>query len=170
MTKVRDTKLLFYDDHFCSKPLNVGFSDVTSKNDRNFATLARLISAVGNFELDGIEYTPRFPVLPESKFPDPVNVQATNLRNVVVALSDPMTDRNVRKYFFDHNPLPCARWNLENDPEFPLLVNPDDFMTSNYDQDDLLNDVTHVNSLFNSRSLPSQYLDIVHYGASGLSR
>uniref|UniRef100_A0A0A9WNJ6 Unconventional myosin-Ie n=1 Tax=Lygus hesperus TaxID=30085 RepID=A0A0A9WNJ6_LYGHE len=166
MTRVRDSKLLFYDDHFCSKPLRHGFCEIVSKLDRNFATLARLISAVGNFELEGVEYTPRFPVLTRTTFPDPVAVNATNLRDVVSALSDVKTDKTVRRYFYDHNPLPCARWSNESDEDFPLLLNPDDFMTSSYDEDFLLDDIAHVNALFGGYSA-SGTLDVVHYDGLG---
>ncbi|CAB0008042.1 unnamed protein product [Nesidiocoris tenuis] len=120
VTKVRESKPLFYDDHFCSTPLGSRFSDVVSKNDRNFTTMARLISAVGNFVLDGVEYTPRFPVLNDSKFPDPTNLTASNLRDAVVALSDRKTQLEVRKYFYDHNPLPCARY--EGDGDCSILL------------------------------------------------
>lgn len=58
--------------------------------------------------------------------PNPFRVTVQNLRQTVLALSDPEVPQQVRQYFRMNNPIPGAIWN--ND----LLVNPDDLCADNY--------------------------------------
>lgn len=73
--------------------------------------------------------------------PDPFLVTITNLRDTVVALSDPLTPPEVRSYFRKLSPLPNARWSDSN-----LLLNPDQIMPHGYDLEYLRRDIAKFKS------------------------
>ncbi|KAF2886019.1 hypothetical protein ILUMI_20154 [Ignelater luminosus] len=104
------------------------------------------------------------------------SVLFSNLRSTVVALSDARISQQIRKDFYDTSPLPGAIWggrriegmDSDDDDEdgtahprrrrrrpvaargdWPLLLNPDDFMPVNYTIEDLRDDVNRFQDLVN---------------------
>lgn len=125
----------------------------------NFAPLVNLISSIGVVRAFGTVYIPRIPTLTSTLDCDPTLVYFHNLRHIVIALANPVTDVNVRRYFYDHCPIPNAIWNTQrlgrardgdgqvvdpNPDAFPVLLNPDDIMPTIYDFQNMVNDITII--------------------------
>nr|XP_018905293.1 PREDICTED: uncharacterized protein LOC109035912 [Bemisia tabaci] len=163
----QQTEMINSYDLLPSKTLDLDYQ-ITAKNlPFNLSPIANLIMSVGNFELNEKTYYPIIAphVTDEKKrfIPEPTTVTFSNLRKVVEYLSDPLTDKHVRQMFYDHCPLPCALWGpkpiLERRPngtpferphhDFPLLLNPDDFIPKDYYQQQMVKkDVQDVTELF----------------------
>lgn len=110
-----------------------------------FVPLINLISSIGLLKAYGTLYMPRLACPMSARgfnIWDPTLVSFTNLRDYVMALSDPVTPQAERRWFYDHSPLPCAVWNQPAghkdvaseaaDNNWPLLLNPDHIMPGNY--------------------------------------
>ncbi|XP_077258629.1 uncharacterized protein LOC143895430 [Temnothorax americanus] len=132
----------------------------------HLAPMANLINAVGVLKNFNAVYLPRFAAIEDE--PEPTTVRFSNLRSVVRMLSNPATPRDVRRYFYDRSPLPGAKWGGDPAPQahgrrlsegdlaapiradvgdFPVLLNPDDFMPQEYSMDDLHTDVWDIQNL-----------------------
>lgn len=134
-----------------------------------FAPIANLVNSIGVVKAFNNVYLPRL-TAPETvngvRVPEPTTIVFSNLRRVVEMLSMVSTPQVYRQHFYDHNPLPGARWKIKKpatgderaatsdgdvaiEPEdnFPLLLNPDNFMPEEYGDNDLLTDVVSVQNL-----------------------
>lgn len=112
-----------------------------SKLDYKFITAARsitrlpepihrIIGMIGPVMHSKIRYLPCLPkdIYIEGRFvPEPTTVVLTNLRDVVVALSDPNTPRTYRSKFRTLNPIPGTKWDSED-----VLLNADTIMPAEY--------------------------------------
>lgn len=104
--------------------------------------IAKAISAVGLIKRDGIVYIPAVMEDAYSRdemfVPRPETVLYSNLRRIVLALSNPATPERVRTYFENHNPIPGAIF------EDHILQNPDEIMPENYGYDDLQREIRMI--------------------------
>jgi hypothetical protein len=75
--------------------------------------------------------------------PDPYLIRISNLRQVVLSLSDPNTDPNVRERFRKLDPIPGSEWD-DND----VLLNPNDIMPADYNRPRLQHDQMTVANFF----------------------
>jgi len=120
----------------------------------NFNVIANAINAIGKFEYNQTTYYPKFI---NRSVPDPYTITYSNLKRTVYGLSLPGTPRDERKYFYENNSLPGAKWKGTNskgkrsreEEEIydPILVNPKDFWPEDYDEDDLRDDVHRYQGL-----------------------
>jgi hypothetical protein len=150
----------------------------------NFSPIANLINAVGNITIGD---TPWYFRLPRENIALPHNVSWENLRDTVLALSNPATAQEIRLHFYNHNPLPGARWGPpprvargraelgvedRNHPQWPLLMNPEDYWPDGYNIVDFEDDVNRFRNLLNWCSRKSvKYLDessVLDYSAKGV--
>lgn len=122
---------------------NIGI--VTEFENLSFLPVADLINSSGYFDFKGIKFRP---IIYEPQknnknniIPDPYVITINNLRDTVVALSDPTTDLDVRKEFIANNPIPGAKF-IDN-----LLINPDEIIPDNYDRNLFAEDYTKFKSM-----------------------
>lgn len=149
-----------------------------------FAPLANLVNSVGVFKGFNTQYLPRFAaaeIHDGLRVPEPTTVTFSNLREVVMMLSLRTTPVSWRKYFYDRNPLPGAKWGgrrqnrrrrirVDSDEEmgqdleddFPVLLNPDDFMPEGYSDMDLHDDVIAFEDLL--EAVGRKFPKYVHIG------
>lgn len=146
--------------------------DATESITKNFNVIESTVGAIGNFEYEGQHY---YSKMPKPGGPVSTAILFSNLRKTVEDLSSPRTPQSVREQFYKTSPLPGARWGgsqerVEDSDEdesliprrggrrrrrrqvvdagdFPLLLNPDDFMPSDYSIDDYKNDVATYKDL-----------------------
>lgn len=147
----------------------------------NFSVVSNLVASIGNFTHNGQEYYVKMP-RPEAALS--TSVLLSNLRWTVLALANPRTNIAIRTNFYQSSSLPGAVWEgqpvemEEDEParaaiprrrprvqrpvagDFPLLMNPNDFIPEGYDNEDLL--------LNNSKNFQS--LTTVHRSISLLIR
>lgn len=124
-----------------------------------FAPLINLLSSIGILQGFNTVFVPRHPVasthagIPQI---DPSLITYSNLRNTVESLSNVATNRDVRMWFYERNPIPGARWSQRNDrrrqadgapapnPDFPLLLNADEIMPPIYQAAQIRADVNLI--------------------------
>jgi hypothetical protein len=123
------------------------FRQQTASQPQNFMVIADLVNNTQVFTKDGQEYRPYVPEPPSfelyqedepptspTKRRRPTEVRLlpghmltfNNLRDTVLAMSDPATPVLARYYFIEHNPLPGARYRDD------LLVNRDEIIPPGY--------------------------------------
>jgi hypothetical protein len=95
-----------------------------------------------------IQHNVQLPDPPRSEYitlvvPDPYLVTFDNLRDTVIALSNPLCPQIQRGYFHRLCPIPGTRWT-----EDYVLLNPDEIMPNGYDEFHLMRDNTIVNAFF----------------------
>jgi len=120
----------------------------------NFGPLVNLVSSIGVIKAFGTQYIPgsvKNTVDKHVRSFDPTTVTYSNLREYVTALSSTSTPYAVRKYFYDHSPLPNAHWSVQArvpdddiDESKPILLNADEIMPANYDLTALLEDINII--------------------------
>lgn len=109
----------------------------------------KCVNAAGPIE-EGQEYF--VPAFPAKRYDGrrrlvvlPGEVRFSNLRDVVLLLSDRQYPVDLRRNFYARNPIPGATWN--NAPDNPILANPDVIMPAAYDLDALQRDVNEMNRM-----------------------
>lgn len=96
--------------------------------------------------------------------PQSENVTFTNLRQVVLALSNQATPAEHRRRFRRNCPIPGTVWNDDD-----ILVNPDDIMPDDYGIDELNNDIIDVTQKmsFMNRKLAKYFTSPISYETTG---
>jgi len=163
------------DDLFRRVHITFEQMDVLNRFNANFSLFANLVNAIGILKAFGTTFLPRLPAQERNGrinfVPEPTTVTFSNLRAIVSSLADRQTPWEFRMYFYEHSPLPGAHWGGEkrrpdtskekdkdkdddqnmpstsNEGDFPILLNPNDFMPLNYTQDDLCDDVSAIRTL-----------------------
>lgn len=143
----------------------------------NFNVIASAINAVGSFEYNQIQY---YCKIPNRAVPDPLTVSFSNLKRTVSMMSLESTPIATRKYFYENNPLPGAKWKGVAPPrrgrrdEFeinPILTNPQDFWPVDYGIEDFNDDLQRFNGLLSWTSRKSlKYVNVeskIVYSGSG---
>lgn len=135
--------------------------------------ITRPLNAIGVLKDAEVTY---IPVYPDDSYDDaqrfiprPENIHFTNLRRTVTALSDVNTPAAVRLRFYRNNPIPGAKWNVQN-VNAPLLSNPDEIIPANYDPViDLNNDIRLIKAKleFLAKELPKYYSKTVNFPGEG---
>ncbi|XP_064535262.1 uncharacterized protein LOC135426188 isoform X1 [Drosophila montana] len=75
--------------------------------DAGIAPLINLIHSIGYLKLPATAYLPRYGVCRPT---DPSNVRFANLRTTVMAMATDAIAANIRRRFFERNPIPGAIW------------------------------------------------------------
>lgn len=149
-------------DQYYKPMLDLEFRESIEGMSVNFGPIAAIINAIGSFVYGETTYYPRLPVM-EELIPQPQLIVLSNLRRVVNLLSNRATPHNSRLYFYNVSPLPGAIWGPDpirragqrrrvddqHHPDFPLLMNPEDFMPQEYDIQDLDQDINRVKNFIN---------------------
>ena len=129
--------------------------------------ITRPINAIGNIKIYDRQYYPRFAANRTNDngdfIPQSEKVTFSNLRRTVVALSNPETPLEVRRRFYNNNPLPGAKWN-----NF-ILLNPNDIMPDNYDVQHLSDDMDDIQPKidFLARKMPKYFTEPINYELEG---
>lgn len=151
----------------------------------NLGPIANIINAIGNQEIMGTSFYFR---IPREDIALPHCVTFENLRDTVQALSNPATPQEIRLHFYLNNPLPGARWGPQpraprgqrpllgvedvNHPQWPILLNPQDFWPDDYGQADFEDDISRLQNLLTWCSRKSvKYYNAesrLEYGAPGV--
>ncbi|XP_054271189.1 uncharacterized protein LOC128991928 [Macrosteles quadrilineatus] len=118
------------------------FQNISTTAVRVPEPIATFVNSIGLFKdttescftsmpVDHISETGEFVPLPE-------NLRISNLRQTVVALSNPATQEATRTYFEEHNPIPGTIWANH------LLLNPDDIIGEKYGATELEDDLNAI--------------------------
>uniref|UniRef100_A0A0A1X529 Anaphase-promoting complex subunit 4 n=1 Tax=Zeugodacus cucurbitae TaxID=28588 RepID=A0A0A1X529_ZEUCU len=116
----------------------------------DFTIIHQLLSAVGYVQYGRDSFVPVLPLLKQDQHCDPINVRFTNLRNIVTSLADRETSIEVRRHFWEYNPIPGAKWSttdVDGKDEFATntyLSNPNDIMPENYNLPELNEDISII--------------------------
>lgn len=134
-----------------------------SREPKNFKMITTIINNFGPFTNDGISYQP---FLPDAECPNPFNVTIRNLRETVVALSS--SDENTKEArwtFYQHNSIPGAKWEVDENTKDARLTNADYIMPSEYD---LIDDYTKfVNSIMTISQEYFNHMGTLTYSGKG---
>lgn len=142
----------------------------------NFTPITNLVSAIGvlhAFNTTFVPFHPRATSINQIRQIESTMITASNLRDIVVALSNAATNQATRQWFYDHSPLPNARWSEPGrrrnadgdhviDKNFPLLENPDDIMPDGYGIENLREDVNLL--MDTTEIIGRKYPKYVHVG------
>ena len=129
--------------------------------------ITSVINAIGKVKVGDAVYVPKIAKdhvdNTDSFIPLTETVTCSNLRKVVIALSNANTSRHIRTRFYRNNPIPGARW--RGAPADPVLLNPDEIIPSNYSLDDLSKDIgaLHDKIIFIARRTPKYHQNIISY-------
>jgi len=141
-----------------------------------FAPLVNLISSIGVLHAFNTTFIPRHPVataINAVRQIEPSMITHSNLRDTVVAMANAATNRDTRMWFYNHNPLPNARWSERNrrrdadgepavDPNFPLLLNADEIVPAIYEAAQIREDVAMIQDSL--EMIGRKYPKYVHVG------
>lgn len=167
---------------FRSIDVTVEQVQIVSELGALFAPMANLVNSIGVTKTHNALWLPRIAAteyLNGVRVPEPTTVTFSDLRKIVVLLSRRSTPVKYRRYFYENNPLPGARWktelesvdpkkrpgpsdDAEPDDNVPILMNPDDFMPEEYSNGNLHEDVAAVQDLI--ETVGRKYPKYVHIG------
>lgn len=134
------------------EPILPEFTDSIKWLGADFGIIYKLLSSVGYMKYGHDNFVPFLPHLKDEQRCDPINVRYTNLREIVSTLADPKTPMEIRKHFWEYNPIPGAKWStaeLDGKDEFvanTCLSNPDDIMPDKYERTELNEDIHCITS------------------------
>lgn len=142
----------------------------------NFTPIINLLSSIGVLHAFNTTFVPHHPmstVIDGVRQIEPTMITASNLRETVEAMANPVTNQATRQWFYDHNPLPNARWNVPArrrdadgqpvlDPGFPVLMNADEIMPANFMVQNLREDVNLLQDAL--ELIGRKYPKYVHLG------
>lgn len=120
---------------------------------QQLSPVAGIINSVGQINLQSCSY---YPYLPTSNILNPFIVSFSNLREMVVRLSNRDYPQVERQEFYFNNPIPGAVWETpqpDDGPvapigQNPILANPDAIIPPEYGVDQISQDIAAVRTLF----------------------
>uniref|UniRef100_A0A0K8WIE5 Uncharacterized protein n=1 Tax=Bactrocera latifrons TaxID=174628 RepID=A0A0K8WIE5_BACLA len=150
------------------------FEIVKNRFPEDFAVIHRILSAIGFVKYGPDCFVPFLPLLKDEQRCDPINVRFTNLREIVNTLADPETSVEIRKHFWQHNPIPGAKWStaeVDGKDEFlanTILSNPNDIMP---DECDVNEDISTIRGIIcvmgrkYSKEIVNERIEYESYGS-----
>uniref|UniRef100_A0A034WB02 Uncharacterized protein n=1 Tax=Bactrocera dorsalis TaxID=27457 RepID=A0A034WB02_BACDO len=169
----------FITRHISDEPyyLFEGQFDAIKYIGADFAVIHRILSAIGYVKYGPDCFVPFLPLLKDEQRCDPINVRFTNLREIVTTLANPETSVEIRKHFWQHNPIPGAKWSTaeaNGKDEFAattILSNPNDIIPAKYNVEELHEDINALQGIIGvmgrkyPREIVNEIIDYESYGS-----
>lgn len=156
--------------HFMHIDVSPEFVRAVCELGTYYCPLVNLVSSIGIVKTFGAMYIPRITKTHDCvNFYDPTVVCFSTLRECVFALSSTVTPYSHRKYFYDHCPLPNARWSTQArvhgdqvDANYPVITNADEIMPAEYTLFELRKDLDLI--MDSVESIGRKFEKFIHVG------